>query len=162
MELPETGVAFVESRNAISSLSAQENEPGQLDGTADNDDDTVGNTTNQNGTLGSLFYSPCPVIYKPSKKYDEIVAKLIQMEDNGDFLEFDRYSSHAVEYFANTDPDIVAAVTVEQARCMLYRGKFKHAKRLATRGRELARHTSFPPMSLARAVCEVQEAEQIR
>ena len=125
MELPETGVAFVESRNAISSLYAQENEPGQLDGTADNDDDTVGNTTNQNGMLrNSSFNSPCPVIYKPSKRFDEIVAKLTQMEDNGDFLEFDRYSSHAVEYFANTDPDIVAAVTVQQAWCMLYRGKF--------------------------------------
>ena len=152
MELPETGVAFVESQNAISSLSAQENEPGQLDGTADNDDDTVGNTTNQNGTLGSLFYSPCPVIYKPSKKYDEIVAKLIQMEDNGDFLEFDSYSSNAVDYFANTDPDIVAAVTVEQARCMLYRGKLKQVKCLAKRGHELARHTRFPPMFHARAL----------
>ena len=161
MELPETGIAFIEShfsmiflsQNAISTLYAQENESGQLDGTTGNDDDIVGNTTNQNGTQGnSLFCSPCPVIYKPSKRFDEIVAKLTQMEDNGDFVEFDRYSSNAVDYFANKNPDIVAAITVEQARCMHYRGKFKHAKCLAKRGCELARHTSFPPMFLARAL----------
>ena len=180
MESPKTDVAITESNfsdtflnKTVSTVRAQHNEHGQLNETAANKDswttraeyqtdnfkdrpddfeDRIGNTTNQNGTLGSLFYSPCPVIYKPSKKYDEIMAKLIQMEDNGDFLKFDRYSSNAVDCFANTDPDIVAAVTVEQARCMLYRGKLKHVKCLAKRGHELARHTSFPPMFHARAL----------
>ena len=180
MESPKTDVAITESNfsdtflnKTVSTVRAQHNEHGQLNETAANKDswttraeyqtdnfkdrpddfeDGIGNTTNQNGTLGSLFYSPCRLIYKPSKKYDEIMAKLIQMEDNGDFLKFDRYSSNAVDCFANTDPDIVAAVTVEQARCMLYRGKFKHVKCLAKRGHELARHTSFPPMFHARAL----------
>ena len=180
MESPKTDVAITESNfsdtflnKTVSTVRAQHNEHGQLNETAANKDswttraeyqtdnfkdrpddfeDGIGNTTNQNGTLGSLFYSPCRLIYKPSKKYDEIMTKLIQMEDNGDFLKFDRYSSNAVDCFANTDPDIVAAVTVEQARCMLYRGKFKHVKCLAKRGHELARHTSFPPMFHARAL----------
>ena len=180
MESPKTDVAITESNfsdtflnKTVSTVRAQHNEHGQLNETAANKDswttraeyqtdnfkdrpddfeDGIGNTTNQNGTLGSLFYSPCRLIYKPSKKYDEIMAKVIQMEDNGDFLKFDRYSSNAVDCFANTDPDIVAAVTVEQARCMLYRGKFKHVKCLAKRGHELARHTSFPPMFHARAL----------
>ena len=68
----------------------------------------------------ALFRSPGLVIYKPSKTYETVMAKLIRLEDNGDFDEFDSYSSYVVKHYENTDLDLVAAATVEQAVCFVY------------------------------------------
>ena len=100
----------------------------------------------------ALFRSPGLVIYKPSKTYETVMAKLIRLEDNGDFDEFDSYSSYVVKHYENTDPDLVAAATVEQAVCFVYREDLKAAKVCAKRGYELARCTSFPSMFQARAL----------
>ena len=99
----------------------------------------------------ALFRSPCPVTYKPSSTYNRVMAKLIHLEDNGDFDEFDRYSSAVIKRYESIDPDIVAAVTVEQARCYAYRKNLRAARIHARRGLELARCTRFPTMFQARA-----------
>ena len=98
----------------------------------------------------ALFRLPSPVIYKPSRTYNRIMAKLIQLEDNGDFHEFDRYTSAIIKEHEDVDPDIVAAVTVEQARCYTYRGNLRAAKIHARRGLELALRTRFPTKFQAR------------
>lgn len=98
----------------------------------------------------TLFSSPRRVIYKPSETYEEIIAELIRLEDNGDFDEFNNYLSSIVKLYADNDPDIVSAVTVEHAQCMIYQNQLGKARRLARTGLEWARHTTCPPLFQAR------------
>lgn len=100
----------------------------------------------------NLYRGPTKVIYTPSQTYENIKAKLIQCEDNGDFEEFDTYSNKMVEqYLQEKDYDIVAGVKIEQARCALYRNNLNTVKRLAREVHELAGHTRFPSLFHAQA-----------
>ena len=100
----------------------------------------------------NLFRGPTKVVYIPSPTYENIKAKLIQCEDNGDFEEFDTYSKKMVEqYLAEKDYDIVAGVKIEQARCALYRNNLNMAKGLAREVHQIAEHTRFPPLFHAQA-----------
>ncbi|XP_028403767.1 uncharacterized protein LOC114526378 [Dendronephthya gigantea] len=100
----------------------------------------------------SLFCGPAKVIYIPSETYEKIRAHLIHFEDNGDFKEHDFYSSKVIEENRiKGDFDIVTAVTVERARCALYRNNLKGAKQLANEALELAESTHFPPLFQAQA-----------
>ena len=95
----------------------------------------------------NLFRGPTKVIYTPSSTYENIKAKLIQCEDNGDFVEFDTYANKMVEqYLQEKDYDIVAGVKIEQARCALYRNDLNKTKKLAREAHEVAEHTRFPPL----------------
>ena len=112
----------------------------------------------------NLFRGPTKVIYTPSLTYENIKAKLIQCEDNGDFEEFDTYSSKMVEqYLEEKDYDIVAGVKIEQARCALYRNNLNRVKRLAREVHELAARTRFPSLFHAQAflvVCKLCRTKQ--
>ena len=100
----------------------------------------------------NLFRGPTKVIYTPSSTYENIKAKLIQCEDNGDFVEFDTYANKMVEqYLEEKDFDIVAGVKIEQARCALYRNDLNKTKKLAREAHEVAEHTRFPPLFHAQA-----------
>ncbi|XP_028402173.1 uncharacterized protein LOC114525151 [Dendronephthya gigantea] len=99
----------------------------------------------------NLFQSPKRATFKPHPKYDEIMAKLTWLEDNGDFDEFDRYSSKQHDRYKNESPDITVAILVEQSRCMLYRDQLPQAKFLARTSLELATSTACPGLYIARA-----------
>ena len=99
----------------------------------------------------ALFFSIRRVIYKPSNTYEKVMAEFIQLEDNGDFDEFDNYVSKIVERYSDNDPDVVAAVIVEQAQSMIYQNRLRKARSLVKKGLELSRHTSCPPLFQARA-----------
>ena len=100
----------------------------------------------------NLFRGPTKVVYIPGPKHEDIKAKLIQCEDNGDFEEFDMYSNKMVEqYLKEKDYDIVAGVKIEQARCALYRNNLKRVKLLAREVLEFAKNTRFPQVFQAQA-----------
>lgn len=97
-----------------------------------------------------LSQSPCRVTYNPSKNFERIVNNLIWLEDNGDFEAFDRLSSIVLDRYATCNPEITAAVLVEQSRCMFYRNSTR-AKSLARKALEVSSQTAFPGMFAARA-----------
>ena len=100
----------------------------------------------------NFFRRPTKIVYIPSPKHEDIKAKLIQCEDNGDFEEFDIYSNKMVEqYLQEKDYDIVAGVKIEQAQCALYRNNSEKVKPLAREVLKLAGHTRFPPVFQAQA-----------
>ena len=157
-------LADTPERSHVLTLRDKNQAVGDADHESDNFIDTSEQIAYQNGVLSisykalmkilslpfALFRQPSPVIYKPSRTYNRIMAKLIQLEDNGDFHEFDRYSSAVIKEYEDVDPDIVAAVTIEQARCYTYRGNLRAAKIHARRGLELALRTHFPTKFQAR------------
>ena len=102
-------------------------------------------------TLANLFQSPNRTSYKPHPEYESIMAKLTWLQDNGEFDEFDKYSSSLLDERGNESPDISVAVLIEQSRCMLYRNRLARAKFLARRSLESAASTACPAMYIARA-----------
>ena len=79
----------------------------------------------------NIFRGPTKVIYTPSSTYENIKAKLLQCEDNGDFEEFDTYANKMVEqYLEEKDFDIVAGVKIEQVRCAIYGNDLNKTSRL--------------------------------
>jgi tetratricopeptide (TPR) repeat protein len=111
----------------------------------------------------TLFRKPAKVIYKPCKAYDDIRAHLIHLEDNGDFEQFDSYSSEVMEkYREKEDFDIVAGVTLERAQCALYRNDLDTARRLAREAHELAGRTQFPPVFHAQAFLIMSSVSRYR
>ena len=127
-----------------------------------NDPDTTQNTTNtdeaiQNDELCTacellMIRAPTKNIYRPSQEHERIKTNLIRYVDNGDFDAFDSYSMEMIGIHGNKgDFDIVVAVTVEQARCFLYRNDLKKAKAFALEAHELASHTRSPQLFHAQA-----------
>ena len=79
------------------------------------------------------------------------MGDLIWLEDSGEFDAFDQYSSITLSRYASCDPEITAAVLVEQSRCMFYRNCLARAKSLAREALEVSTRTAFPGMFVARA-----------
>ena len=117
----------------------------------DESPESPSSTTFSHVIIANLFQSPNRTSYEPDPDYESIMSKLTWLQDNGEFDEFDKYSSSLLGDHRNESPDITAAVLIEQSRCMLYRNRLAQAKFLARRSLELATSTACPAMYIARA-----------
>ena len=103
-------------------------------------------------TVMNLLRSPTSESYQPiNSEYDQVMEKLTRLQDNGDFDEFDKYSSSLLLYYGNESPDMTTAILIEKSRCMMYRSRFAQAKFFARAARELATNTAYSKMYIARA-----------
>lgn len=99
----------------------------------------------------NLPHSPNSAKYTFDSEYEQIMEKLTRLQDNGDFDEFEKYSSALLVCYGNTRPDIATAVLIEQARCMLYRDRVPRAKFLARKSLKFAESNACSGMYIARA-----------
>ena len=102
-------------------------------------------------TVMNLLQSPASETYQSNSEYEQVMEKLTRLQDNGDFHEFDKYSSSLLVYYGSESPDMRTAILIEKSRCMLYRSRFAQAKSLAREARELATSTKYSKMYIARA-----------